>query len=40
MRSYVVDEAGSIVKLVIAAGEPDAGTYAVRLRQSSGDAAR
>ena len=29
VRSYVVDEAGSVVKLIIAAGEPDAGTYLV-----------
>jgi RHS repeat-associated protein len=27
VRSYVVDDAGSVVKLVIAAGEPGAGTY-------------
>ena len=27
VRSYVVDEAGSVVKLVVSAGEPDAGTY-------------
>ena len=27
VRSYVVDESGSVVKLIIAAGEPDAGTY-------------
>lgn len=27
VRSYVVDDTGSVVKLVIAAGEPDAGTY-------------
>jgi RHS repeat-associated protein len=29
VRSYVVDEAGSVVKMTIAAGEPDAGTYLV-----------
>ena len=27
MRSYVVDDSGSVVKLIIPAGEPDAGTY-------------
>lgn len=27
MRSYVVDESGSVVKLVIPAGEANAGTY-------------
>ncbi len=29
VRSYLVDEAGSVVKLVVPAGEPDAGTYLV-----------
>jgi hypothetical protein len=27
VRSYVVDESGTVVKLTVAAGEPDAGTY-------------
>ena len=29
VRSYVVDAAGAVVKLVVPAGEPDAGTYLV-----------
>ena len=37
VRSYVVDESGSVVRMVVAAGEPGAGTY-VPLWNGHGDA--